>query len=256
MVNNKNIIYYNDELNDDFANGNIETVKIDEKYKYIRKNPIWNICAFILYRIIATPVAFIYAKLKFRMKIKNKENLKKCKNEGYIVYINHTQEILDTLLPTLVGFPKRAYIITHPNNVSIKGLKTANKMLGALPLPGDIKSSENFLKAIKNKIDKKNLIAIYPEAHVWPYYTKIRNFGKEAFRYSVKLNVPVYSITLTYKKGKRKHPDVVVYIDGPFFPNKEIEKKQAEEELRNTVYNKMVERSQNSNIEYIKYIKK
>ena len=256
MSKEKKVIYYSDELNDDFADGNIETVKIDENYKYIRKNPFWNIAAFILYRIIAMPIAFIYSKLKFRMKVENKEKLQEVKNKGCFVYLNHTQEILDTLLPTLVGFPKRAYIITHPNNVSIKGLKIANKMLGALPLPGDLKSSINFLEAIKNKINKKNLIAIYPEAHVWPYYTKIRNFGKEAFRYPVKLNVPVYSFTVTYKKGKKNKPNVVVYIDGPFFPNKDIEKKQAEEELRNVVYNKMVERSKNSNIEYIKYIKK
>ena len=53
MVNEKNVIYYNDEANDDFANGKIETVKIDQNYKYIRKNPIWNISAFILYRILA-----------------------------------------------------------------------------------------------------------------------------------------------------------------------------------------------------------
>ena len=255
MVNEKNVIYYNDEANDDFANGKIETVKIDQNYKYIRKNPIWNISAFILYRIIAMPIAFIYAKLKFKMKIVNKEKLKKCKDKGYFVYINHTQEILDTLLPTLVGFPKRAYIITHPNNVSIKGLKIANKMLGAMPLPGDLKSSKNFLDAIKNKIDKKNIVAIYPEAHVWPFYTKIRSFGKEAFRYPVKFNAPVYSFTVTYKKGKRKLPDIDIYVDGPFYPNKEIELKKSEEELRNAVYDKMVERSKKSNIEYIKYIK-
>ena len=249
------VIYYKDEQTDDFANENIDTVKIDENYKYIHKNPIWNIAAFILYRIIAMPLAFIYAKFKFRLKVKNKEALKKLKNSGYFIYLNHTQEILDTLLPTLVCFPKRAYIITHPNNVSIKGLKIANKMLGALPLPGDLKSSKNFLDAIKKKISKKNIIAIYPEAHIWPYYTKIRSYGKEAFRYPVKLNVPVYSLTVTYKKGKRKHPDIEVYIDGPFFPDKDKELKEAEMILRNKVYESMTKRSKNSNIEYIKYVK-
>ncbi len=255
MIKEKNVIYYKDELNDDFAKGNIETVKIDENYKYIRKNPFWNICAFILYRIVATPLAFIYAKLKFNMKIVNKEILKEVKNKGYFIYINHTQEILDTLLPTIIGFPKRAYIITHPNNVSIKGLKIANKMLGALPLPGDLKSSENFLNAIKNKIENKNLIAIYPEAHVWPYYTKIRNFNEVSFRYPVKLNAPVISVTITYKKGKRKTPNIVAFVDGPFYSNESKNVKEAEKDLRDNVYNTMVERSKNSNIEYIKYLK-
>ena len=32
------VIYYKDELNDDFANTNIIPVKINGDYKYIRKN--------------------------------------------------------------------------------------------------------------------------------------------------------------------------------------------------------------------------
>ena len=47
-----------------------------------------------------------------------------------------------------------------------------------------------------------------------------------------------------------------MYIDGPFFPNMELNLKQRKEELRNQVFEKMNERSKNSNIEHIKYIKK
>ena len=43
------ILYYENELEDDFAvnNGNIQKVKIDENYKYIHKNIFWKIGAFI-----------------------------------------------------------------------------------------------------------------------------------------------------------------------------------------------------------------
>lgn len=255
MNKDKKIIYYQDELNDDFAEKDIKTVKIDGNYKYIHKNIFWNISAFILYRIIATPLAYIYSKLKFGMKIVNRKALKKCKDEGYFVYINHTQEIQDTLTPTLVTFPKRVYIVAHPNNVSIKGMKTANKMLGGLPIPEDMESSKNFLKAIQTYINRKNVIAIYPEAHVWPYYTKIRNFKNVSFRYPIKLDRPVYSITCTYTEKKNNKPKIVAYVDGPFYPDKKVSQKQAESILRDTVYNKMVERSKNSTLEYIKYVK-
>ena len=40
------IIYYNDELNDEFSGAEIKPRKIDENYKYIHKNIIWNITAF------------------------------------------------------------------------------------------------------------------------------------------------------------------------------------------------------------------
>ena len=41
----------------------------------------------------------------------------------------------------------------------------------------------------------------------------------------------------------------------PFYPNKELPPKQSQKELRDRIYNCMVERSKNSNIEHIKYIK-
>lgn len=255
MSEDRKVIYYEDELNDDFAKEQIDPVIIDENYKYIHKNPIWNITACILYRLVVSFPAYLYSKIKFRLKVKNRKALKKVKT-GYFVYINHTQEILDTLNPTIICFPKRAYIIAHPNNVSIKGLKTFNKMLGALPIPGDIKSSKNFLDAIKKKIDKGNIIAIYPESHVWPYYTKIRNFKSVSFKYPVKFNVPAYCITITYKKSKRKEPDIVAYVDGPFYPDKGENLKEAEKSLRDKIYQTMNKRSENSNIEVIKYIKK
>ena len=49
---------------------------------------------------------------------------------------------------------------------------------------------------------------------------------------------------------------IVTYIDGPFISNKNLGKKEQQKDLRDRVYNCMVERSKNSNIEYVQYIKK
>ena len=55
------------------------------------------------------------------------------------------------------------------------------------------------------------------------------------------------------KRGKNK-VKITSYIDGPFFVNKDLETKQEQKkDLRNRVYNQMVERSKNSNFEFIKY---
>ena len=48
---------------------------------------------------------------------------------------------------------------------------------------------------------------------------------------------------------------IITYIDGPFFPNKNIPLKDQKQDLRNRIYECMVKRSENSNIEYIKYEK-
>ena len=247
------VIYYKDELNDDFSESNINPIKIDENYKYVHKNPFWRIGAFIVYRIIMLIPTYICTKIKYGITFKNRSVIKKVKT-GFFLYGNHTQEIIDTFTPTYVSFPKRVYVITHPDNVSIKGMKLLNRLLGAIPIPGDIKSTKNFLDTIKYYIEKKKVITIYPEAHIWPFYTKIRPYKSVSFKYPVELDVPSYAMTTTYIKKKNK-VKMVVYVDGPFYPDKTLSKKEAQEKLRNEIYITMCERSKNNNVEVIKYEK-
>lgn len=250
-------IYYSDELNDDFSNSDIKAIKIDKDYKYIHKNIFWRLGHFIFYRLIAIPFAFIYTKIKFHIKIQNKKALKKAKKEGYFLYGNHTQEFADAFIPSVVTFPKRAYVIVHPNNVSMKGLKTLVPMLGALPLPGDLASTKNFLNAMEKRTLQGYSVVIYPEAHIWPYYTKIRPFNSSSFKYPVKFETPTFCFTNTYQKRKfSKKAKIITYVDGPFYPNNNLSNKEKEKDLRDQVYNAMVERSKKNNIEIIKYLKK
>ena len=117
---------------------------------------------------------------------------------------------------------------------------------------------KNFLETIAQRIEKKSSITIYPEAHIWPYYTKIRPFKSVSFKYPVKYDAPAFCITNTYQSyGKKKRKiKIISYIDGPFWINKTLTPKEQQEDLRNRVYQAMVERSQNSNIEYIEYRKR
>lgn len=247
--------YYKSEI-DDFEENNITPIKIDGKYKYIHKNFFWNITSFVLYRLIATPVAYIYTKFKFGLKVENKSILKKHKNIGYFMYGNHTQNMNDAFAPTLVNFPKNVQVVVHPNNVSIPFWGNIIKFLGPLPIPDDIDASKNFIKSISHNISKKRVIMIYPEAHVWNYYTRIRNFDSSTFKYPVKEKVPTFSVTTTYQKWKKNKPRIVMYIDGPFYPNNNLNQKEKCEELKKQVYDAMNKRSKLNNVEHIKYIKK
>ena len=252
------IIYYEDELNDEFSKSSIEPRIIDENYKYVHKNPLWNLCSFVLQNILSVPIKILYAKIKFRIKYIGKEKIKTYRNEGYFIYGNHTQPFADTFIPSIPMYPKRNFLIVNPVNISLKGTGTLVEMLGAMPIPSNKSAMKNFLEAIKQKINKGYAITIYPEAHIWPYYTKIRPFKDVSFKYPVQLEKPAFCITNTYQSyGKNnKKIRIVSYIDGPFFPNKELTLKEQQKELRNKIYNCMEERSKNSNIEHIKYIKK
>jgi hypothetical protein len=55
-----------------------------------------------------------------------------------------------------------------------------------LPLPDDMAATRNFTSAIEKRIDEGAAVFIYPEAHIWPYYTGIRPFGDASFSYPIK----------------------------------------------------------------------
>lgn len=250
----KQAVYYKSEA-DEFEGTGIEAITIDGNYKYLQDNFLWNLISFILYRFIATPIVFLYEKIRYGFKVENKKVLKDYKDVGYFMYANHTQVIGDAFIPTIANFPKRVYVVVHPNNVSIPFWGNIIKFLGPLPIPGDISSGKNFVNAISTHIKKNKVIMFYPEAHVWSYYTKIRNFDSSTFKYPVSENAPTFAMTITYKKRKVLSPRIIAYIDGPFYPKEGLNNKEKREDLRNQVFKAMNERAKNSDIEFIKYVK-
>ena len=250
----KRVVYYTDELNDDFSGVKRDTLTIDGEYVYIKKNIFWKISAWIVRRIFVIPFAYVYMKIKFRHKVIGKEKLKDCKHRGYFMYSNHTLMAGDAFIPNIIS-RKKVYTVVHPDNISIKFVGEILKMSGAIPTPSTISATKNFVSAVE-KLSENNVIQIYPEAHVWPYYTGIRKFKSTSFKYPCKLNSPVYVLTNTFKKRKfSKTPQVVSYIDGPFYPEEGTQKEQ-EQKLASLVYETMGKRSKNNNYEVIQYIKR
>lgn len=259
MKQNKNLpvktYYYKDELTDEFSVSNIKTRKIDKDYVYIKKGFTARLGRFFAYRLIATPIAILYSKLVLGQRVKNKKVLRPFKKQGYFLFVNHTQQIGDAFLPNVALFPKSVYMIVHPDNVSQKVLGKITPYLGAIPTPTTISAMRGFKNAVEKRILEGNCVTVYPEAHIWPYYTKIRPFGDASFSYPIKQNTPVFCFTNTYqKKGKSEHPQIVTYIDGPFYPDKSLPLRKQRKFLRAEVYMAMCERAKKSNVEWIKYI--
>ena len=206
--------------------------------------------------MIATPIAFFY-KLFRGIKFENKQVLKKFKGKGYFVYANHTNNASDAFSPHLISFPTKTYMIVASENMNIPFIGNTTKMLGALPLPSTLDGMRNFVNSVEKRVVPGHPMGIYPEAHIWPYYTGIRPFKSTAFRYPVKFQDASFCYTTTYQQnGKKKKPKIVIYVDGPFYPNKELDLKTQQEDLRDRIYNCMLERSKNSSFKYYDYIKR
>ena len=253
----RKVIYYTNELTDEFSTAVIEPIKIDKDYVYVRRSLFRRFTHFFWYRIVAFPIAFLYTKFKFHHRIQNAKVLKPYRKQGYFLYGNHTQDLGDAFMPNMIEPCKDKYIIVHPNNVSIPAVGKVAPSLGAIPLPEDSAAYRNFLAAIEYRIGQRKAVVVYPEAHIWPYYTKIRDFPDTSFAYPAKLGAPVYCFTNTYHKRRFfAHPRIVTYIDGPFYPDMDKPLKARRKELRKKVYETMCKRAENSDHVQIRYIKR
>lgn len=250
----KKTFYYTDELNDDFARTNIKRKPLPENYKYVRKNPLWRFCAFALYRCFAIPIGFIFNRVVYNMKVVGKSKLKGYKKGGYFLYGNHTLITGDAFTPTMVSFPKKAYIVVNPDAFSIPVVGKIVEMLGGVPIPDDMNNMKKFCKAIDGYANDGKVVVIYPEAHIWPYYTKIRPFKSTSFKYPAKNLKPVFCFTATFAKSRiLGRIKTTVYVDGPFFPDETLSVRENQEKLRDEVYAAMKKRSESSAYEKYEY---
>lgn len=250
-------ITYRDELNDEFAFDSITPRKIGKDYVYVYKSLFKKFTRFFWYRLVAFPPAKIYLVLSQHHKIVNKHLIaRNARKTGCFIYGNHTHNMNDALIPTMVSFPKSVHVIVHPNNISMPVLGRITPSLGAIPLPDDRESTKNFMDCIDYRIKENKCLCIYPEAHIWPYYTKIRPFTSLSFRYPVQYNVPSFCFVNTYQKRRfSKMPKVVTYVEGPFWPDTNLSPKEQREDLRNRIYETMCRLAEHSNVELIKYVK-
>lgn len=241
------IIYYSDELNDDFAGTNIKQKKVGSNFNYIQKNIIKRIFAFLIYYLIAIPVIFCYTRCMRHVKYINRKAVRKLKGPCFM-YGNHTG-VIDAYSPGLICFPKRSKILVSADTVSIKGIKNIVQMLGAVPVPNDASGMKKFVKAIQYYNEKKYTITIYPEAHIWPFYTGVRQFKDTSFAYPVMTNTPVIAFFTAYSKPegfmqKFRKANVTVYVSDPFYPDTTLSRKEAQKKLRDEVFNFMKECSE------------
>ena len=251
----RSIVYYENELEDEFSEAKIDAKHIGADYEYdgglMRK-----IGRGLFYYVIARPFGLIFLKLKYSHKVVGREKFKEAKDTGFFLYGNHTNPMADAFMPAIWVRPKSAYVIVHPANVSIPVLGKITPSLGAIPLPDDMHALKTFEKKIEKEAKKDRVVAIYPEAHIWPFCTFIRNFKEPAFRYPIKYDKPVFCFTDTYHKGKGGKVKMITYIEGPFYADKSLPMKDQKKDLRDRVFAAMSENAKKNTLELVKYVKR
>lgn len=252
-MNNK--VYYYKSFSDDVVTNSGQDYKLPDDYVWIRKGFFSRLASGLLY-LVAAVVGFIGCYGVLHMKLRNRHVLKECGKSGCYVYGNHTQPVADVAIPGFLCRFKRVYTVVSPSNLGLPVLGKVLPTLGALPIPQHLNQMKEFYNAMETRIEEGGCVVIYPEAHVWPYYTKIRPYPATSFRYPAKDGAPVFAMTTTYQKRRLgKKPNMVVYLDGPFYPDMKLSLKERQKKLQEQVSASMEKFSQNSNCEYIHYEK-
>ncbi len=233
---------------------------MDAAFPFVRKGVLWKAAAFLLYYVIALPLVSFVIKTVNRTKIVNKKSLKSIKG-GFFLYGNHTHWS-DGFLPHVMASPRRTYVIAGPDAVSIKGLRNVVTMLGAVPVPTQPKALGPFTDAVKQRHAEGACVAIYPEAHIWPYYTGIRPFPPTSFLYPAELGAPVVAMVTRYRERKGrgstiKRPARTVILSDPMYPKPGLTVRQAQLDLHRRVAEFMYEcAGLPGNFEYVEYRKR
>ncbi len=253
----KTIVYKN-LLEDDFAGTAIKKEEVGADFPYIRDSLAWKICSWLLYYLVAIPIVYGISKLYLGMRFENRKALRGLSSGGYFFYCNHTH-LLDVFIIPLAAFPKRVYTVAGADAVSIRGLKRLVMLLGCLPIPTKISALPGYRKVIRRRYEEGSCIAIFPEAHIWPYYTGIRPFGDTSFTYPARLDAPVVAATVTYRRRRGlfrfcRKPGMTVHIGSPIY-GEGAGPRERKIILRDQVYAYMCKTvSERENIAYIRYV--
>ena len=176
-----------------------------------------------------------------------------------MLYANHTNPFHDVFGPAIL-VKRRIFTVISPVNLKLPGIGKYLPMIGGIPLGTNEAEKKAMNEAVDKRLKKqKKVLVIYPEAHVWPYATKIRKFpaGDKSFKYAVRNNLPIFTMTTTFhKRKKRELPRMDVYLDGPFYPDAKKTEAENRAKLAKEAYDSMVKYSKRNSYEYFRYRRK
>lgn len=256
----KRVAYYSDVLNDDFAGNDLEAKPLPKTFVYERKNIFFKLFSFLFYYTFAVPILLIIQWFS-GVKVVGKHHIKKMK-VAYFIYGNHSKW-MDAIIPSSrLTFPRYTYMLSKTDALDIPFVRHLVQALGMFPLPTSYERYSEFFLAMEHHLSKKRPIVIFPEAHIWPFYTDVRPFPNSSFRYPAKYLLPVIPFFTIYRKSRglwwllyRDAPRMTLYIGEPIYPNAKHSLKENTAYLAQETYRYMCHiRDTIPSVKYIDYI--
>lgn len=250
-------IHWSDEKHQDFNEIGLKRKGIPEGFKYKHTSKWYWFFSNLLYYGVAKWIIGFYV-YSHGIRCKNKAVLKKLNGKGAFIYSNHVA-ISDCFKFNIV-IARRVDTIGYSDALSIPvGGKLAT-LLGLIPLPlkEDRDNFHKMTEAISYNVKERNhYCLIFPEAHIWPYYTEIRNWPNNSLIYPALMMMPIVpAVTVWKKRLIGKKPKQLIVFGEPIYPKEGESITYNKDYLHQECIASMKEIARtNEQVQYIKYIK-
>lgn len=205
----------------------VRDLKFDESYPFLDDSFAYRIQWCFVNCFVAFGVLFLANKIKFGIKYKGRDVLKRYKKEfsdGLVCVSNHC-------------FPWDAAAICQATRHTFwipmlsEHFNSRNGWLlrhfGGIPVPDDFGGLRKFNQAFDTIHERKEWILIFPEARNWNFYKPLKPFRKGAFSMAYRYNCPILPVNISYRERKGiyklfadpKVPLLTLTLGEPIFPD-------------------------------------
>ena len=226
----------------------LRDTNFDEHYDYLDKSFGYKVKRVLLW-ILLNPIVFTVVTIRHGLKIEGKENLKKNKKllkDGAITICNHVFMwdylcVLKAIRPRMQRHIAWKTNFEGPNGPLIR-------WVGGIPVPTDnLHAMGKFHRAIKEVLETKQWLHVFPEGSMWFYYPDIRPLKPAVFKFAVKFDKPVIPMAITFRERKgifrifSKNPFATLRIGEPILPDHSLSRGEAIGKMHKEAYRVMQE---------------
>ena len=165
-------------------------VHLTEKAQYISRNFFYQLAHYALTWTVF-PVMYLVLWVRWGFRVHGRRNLRSLRGRSAVTVSNHIHDV-DSVMITAPLWPMTPYVVARKHIVEILMIGPFNWLLGAVPLPEDLKNLARFQRAMKDFLMRTHKkLHVFPEGEIAPYSRELRAFGNGAFRIALDSGVPV-----------------------------------------------------------------
>nr|WP_162990685.1 lysophospholipid acyltransferase family protein [Maliibacterium massiliense] len=179
------------------------------------------LCALFFYGV-AMPLLYVFDALFFGLRVRGRRHLRALKKTGAVIVCNHVH-YLDCTFVGIALLMRRGLYVSLEQNFHLPVAGVLIRMLGATPLPAQLKALRGFMQEMVSQVRAGRLVCIYPEGWLIPYCDHLRPFKAGPFAIAVEADAPVVPLVITpcSRRGiwrlKRK-PCFIIRVGAPLYP--------------------------------------